>query len=343
MVAQTLVFVSHTSEMSKHPAGQSFVDGAEEAINSIDGAKAFHMGFFPAADVPPASYSIQQLQRADVFIAVIGFDFGSTVPGEDRSYTELEFDSATELGKERLVFLLDPAAASLAGNDAARVDVRQVRFRRKLETSGNTVAYFTDVGDLKYRVRQAVEQSVARRSSPVGALRTLPAPSARTVGRALSVAGLVAVLVVAAIGFTVWTAVAGSLPPWQPQSECSTVTAEVVSSSKARFGTFDQGAALDIVVRNGGDRAVTIPAARQVVARGEGGTQYASIDSLADRSWFFDVRVEARSSVRVQLGLSNPTGGSDVVTVVIPGVRGSGLPILRCRVSAAPVSVTFSG
>jgi hypothetical protein len=343
MVAQTLVFLSHTSGMKENPSGQSFVDGAEEAINSVDGAKALHMGFFPAADVPPASYSIEQLEKADVFVAVIGFDYGSTVPGEDRSYTELEFESATELGKERLIFLLDPAGAPLAAQDADRADPRQLRFRRRLETSGNTVAYFTDVGDLKYRVRQAVEQAISHRSPSAVRADEYGPPSAPTARRASSVAGIASILVVAAIGMAVWTAVSGVFPPWATQPECTTVTAEVVSSSKATFGSFDKGAVLDVVVRNSGDRAVTIPASRDVVARGAEGTQYAATDSLSNQSWFFDVRLEAHSSARVQLGLSSPRGGSDVVSVVIPGVRRTGLSVLRCHVSAPSVSVTFAG
>ena len=174
MVEQNLVFISHTQEMSSRPEGGSYVEGAEDAINAIDGAKARHMEFFPAADMSPADYSIRQLEDADIFLAIVGFQHGSTVPGEERSYTELEFDAATELGKERLLFLLHPAAP-----EASAADPGQIRFRQKLESSGATVAYFTDVGDLKFKVSQAVTRSLrelANRDPPARAseLRTFP-------------------------------------------------------------------------------------------------------------------------------------------------------------------------
>jgi hypothetical protein len=115
----------------------------------------------------------------------------------------------------------------------------------------------------------------------------------------------------------------------------------VTSTSRATFGTFESGATLDIEIVNNRSVAVAIPAARDVIARGAGGRQYAPSDSLADQSWFFGLDVQADSVARVQLGLA-AEGGSDTVTVQIPGVRGSGSPA-RCSITLTPVEVQFAG
>lgn len=340
MVEQTLVFISHTREMSEQPENESYVEGAEDAINSLDGAKARHMDFFPAADMSPADYSIRQLEGTDLFVAIVGFQRGSTVPGDDKSYTELEFDAATELGKDRLLFLLHPSAAG-----ATDADPLQVQFRRKLETSGATVAYFTDVGDLKYKVSQAVGQwqRDRARAQPERKVPALPPVQGKTVARTLSFAGFIALTLLILVALGIWTAVAGSFPPWTGQGECSDVTARATGTSPASFGSFTSGATIDIEIVNRSENSISVPAARDVTARGADGDQYAPDSSLADQSWFFAVEVQPGSNASVQLGLAAPSGGTDTVTVVIPGVRGASWILSRCHVTVDPAQVTFAG
>jgi hypothetical protein len=327
--------------MRQHPEGESFLDGAERAVNAIDGAKAHHMEFFPASGVDPATTSINHLRKADIFLAIIGFDYGSPLRDDpSRSFTELEFDTATGLGMERLVFLLKPEAAGLQGMHASNISAAQDRFRHKLENSGATVAYFDSPGDLKFRITQALNQSLQERKRKPRP--QIPAtPAVRNAGK-IGCAAVVALLIVfLAVAVGVWSVIAGSFPPWVGPGECTDVTARVTAVSPATFGPFDSGAALDIEISNQRPSAVAIPAARDVIARGASGSQYAPTESLSDGSWFFGLDVQPNSSARVQLGLS-ADDGSDTVTVEIPGVRGSAF-LSRCRVTLPPVEVQFGG
>src|SRR5262245_1878863 len=96
------VFVSHTVELSEHPRGSSYVDAVGESISAC-GHVVVEMGGFPARDESPAAVCERAVGRCGLYVGVLAARYGS--PVRDRpavSYTELEFDRATQLGLPRL-------------------------------------------------------------------------------------------------------------------------------------------------------------------------------------------------------------------------------------------------
>src|ERR1700728_2327840 len=103
------VFVSHTSDMAQFPGARPFVQAALDAVGRA-GMAPVDMRYFAARDGRPADYCRRRVRECEIFVAVVGFRYGSLAPGEAVSYTELEFQAATVAGLPRLVFLLEEPA-----------------------------------------------------------------------------------------------------------------------------------------------------------------------------------------------------------------------------------------
>ena len=154
------VFISHTSELRDFPEGTSYVAAVERAISAA-GHVIVDMADFAAAGRPPARVCDERVRGCDVYVGVLGTRYGSPVRNMPKvSYTELEFDTATEAGLDRLVFLLDTGAADVGIPLSALIDrkfgARQDAFRRRVQDSGLTTQSFANPAALG----QLVERSL---------------------------------------------------------------------------------------------------------------------------------------------------------------------------------------
>jgi tetratricopeptide (TPR) repeat protein len=173
------VFLSHTCELREFPAGRSFVAAAEQAVIRAGDAIA-DMAYFTARDSKPAQYCQDQVGTCDVYVGLVGLRYGSAVPDQPGvSYTELEFDIATEAGIPRLMFLLDPGAdlsvppGQLLDLDPAWQE-RQRRFRAKVLDSGVTAATFATPGQLELQLLQALHDLKGPRVKAAAVSGALP-------------------------------------------------------------------------------------------------------------------------------------------------------------------------
>jgi tetratricopeptide (TPR) repeat protein len=150
------VFVSHTSDMDEFPEGRSFVQAALDAVSRA-GMAPVDMRYFAARDGKPTDYCRQRVRECEIYVAVIGFRYGSMVPGGAVSYTELEFDEAGTAGLPRLVFLLDEPVGmptTLAGADGGAAE----GFRQRLRSAGLVVRAFTSPAALELEVFHALTE-----------------------------------------------------------------------------------------------------------------------------------------------------------------------------------------
>ena len=154
------MFISHTSELRDFPRGMSYVAAVERAISAA-GHVVADMADFAAADQAPARVCAEIVRGCDVYVGVLGTRYGSPVLDRPEvSYTELEFDTATEATLERLVFLLDTDAEEVGIPPSALIDrefgTRQDAFRRRVQDTGLLTQAFASPA----RLGQLVERSL---------------------------------------------------------------------------------------------------------------------------------------------------------------------------------------
>jgi hypothetical protein len=154
------VFVSHTSELREYPKGESYVAAVERAVLA-QGHVVVDKADFPAVEEAPAQMCVEKVKGCDVYVGVLGARYGSPVLDRPEvSYSELEFETATEAGMDRLVFVLDYEADDL-GIPAKALDdrefgARQDRFRKRVMDSGLTSQRFKN----PFELGQLVERSL---------------------------------------------------------------------------------------------------------------------------------------------------------------------------------------
>ena len=132
----------------------------EQAVSAC-GHVIVDMAGFPAADLPAAELCQQRVRGCQVYVGVLGTRYGSPVRDKPEvSYTELEFDTATDAGLHRQVFLLDTDTADVGIPPSRLIDRefgdRQDAFRRRVQDSGLVTGSFANPDALQMLVERSL-------------------------------------------------------------------------------------------------------------------------------------------------------------------------------------------
>ena len=111
------------------------------------------MEVWTAEDRPPREACSRHIEESDAVLLVVGHRYGTLVPGEQRSYTEFEFDEALRLQKPVLAFVATKVSVdpnTLNPNDVERM----AAFRERL--AGSLFGHFDSSDKLQTLVYQAL-------------------------------------------------------------------------------------------------------------------------------------------------------------------------------------------
>jgi hypothetical protein len=157
------VFVSSTSL-----GLTGFRDIAGNVIRDFEygGVKCFEpdmMEDFGARDGQAREVCADAVRDCDILVGIVGIRYGAHPPDDQTSYTELEFQTATECGLSRLMFLLDKDVASRLEGAAPQGEDQADRQARLRERIGAKLVSDLQVGlDAKVATEQDFRVKLTR-------------------------------------------------------------------------------------------------------------------------------------------------------------------------------------
>ena len=110
------------------------------------------MEHLPALDTDAVDASLDMVDQADVYIGIFAYRYGWVPDGQDRSITEMEYNSAVEKNKARLIFFIHedhPVTGKdvETGSGAAKLEALKTRIGKQ-----RVAAFFKSPLDLRGQV-----------------------------------------------------------------------------------------------------------------------------------------------------------------------------------------------
>lgn len=178
------VFVSST-----YTDMQQYREAIRNALNKAD-CVPYGMERFGAASIPPLEKCYEELEESQIYLCAIGMRYGSVDEKTKKSYTQLEYEKARELGKPILAFLIDEDKAEFKVKDIDKGELweKLVEFKENIRNSKEVTCSFFDsistledevyrsvLGEIKRQVRnfyQSIEEGIMNKTcfiiTPIG-------------------------------------------------------------------------------------------------------------------------------------------------------------------------------
>lgn len=146
-VSMKKVFISSTFKDLK-PHRNQILKTLEEFNVELVG-----MENFGARESKPLATCIAEIERSDIYIGIIAMSYGSIDENTQKSFTQLEYEKARELGLDLLIYLLDDYDGELlAGNiDFGEKYLALANFKKVLRHN-HTVVHFKNETDLAAKI-----------------------------------------------------------------------------------------------------------------------------------------------------------------------------------------------
>jgi hypothetical protein len=135
------------------------------------------MEHLTATDANALEISLTIVERADVYIGIIGFRYGYVPEGKVISVTEAEYNRALELNIPRLIFVMSNDHPVMPADVETGDGAEELKKFKERLLKDRVVAFFDSADDLKAKVIQALVPYCKPReisSGPQPIIHTLP-------------------------------------------------------------------------------------------------------------------------------------------------------------------------
>jgi len=124
--------------------------------------------FFGARDQKPIETCLEEVEKSDVFIMFIGWRFGSIEEEKNKSFVELEYEKATELGIPKFIFFMDENTPVSPKYVSKHNDEILLSEFKKRVLKDNTVDHFTTKEDLASKIMGSLLNRLPKHGFEIG-------------------------------------------------------------------------------------------------------------------------------------------------------------------------------
>jgi TIR domain/Domain of unknown function (DUF4062) len=139
------------------------IEEREAVLDAIRRLRLQHdsMEFFGARPDTPIETCLKEVRRSDVLVVIVGYRYGSLVPGTNNSFSEAEYNEGWRLGKPCFVYLRHDDVPVLPKHFETNPEnlARLEAFKNTLRTR-HTPVYFRSFSDLAVQVAADLSDTV---------------------------------------------------------------------------------------------------------------------------------------------------------------------------------------
>jgi len=142
-----------------------------ETLSELD-LRILGMEKFGARSTTPLQTCLEQVDKSDIFVGIIGFRYGSVEKTSKKSYTQLEYERAIEKGIETLIYFYSDNAYIKTSNIEQGINARRLeKFKKTLRR--HTTDSFIDPDDLAYKIQVRINELTAPVNTRIRRPKTL--------------------------------------------------------------------------------------------------------------------------------------------------------------------------
>lgn len=134
---------------------RDLVNHRQRVLNALQNYDIVIRGMegFGARENPPLETCLEEIDKSDIYVGIISMCYGSVDNNTGKSYTQLEYEKAKELGLDIMIYLIDENKGKV---DTGHIDFGEQNLRLKdfknVLKNNHTVDWFVDEEDLSRKI-----------------------------------------------------------------------------------------------------------------------------------------------------------------------------------------------